>query len=98
MLKSLDADLPFLYIHPTRSEFFSNIKRGDDFFTDGSRGILQDWIKRRERIRVLYHDHNRQKGVVSPKGTARTTRHIIFYDAGLEYDTQPPATKAGYHS
>jgi glycosyltransferase involved in cell wall biosynthesis len=59
----------------------------DDFSTDGTREHLRELEKNGDRLRVLYHGHNRGKGAALRTGFAAAAgQFIIIQDADLEYD------------
>jgi glycosyltransferase involved in cell wall biosynthesis len=58
----------------------------DDFSTDGTREILQDYA-RSGSCKVFFHDRNRGKGAALRTAIAQTTGDIVLVqDADLEYD------------
>jgi glycosyltransferase involved in cell wall biosynthesis len=58
----------------------------DDFSTDGTREILQDYAGS-GRCQVFFHDRNRGKGAALRTAFAHTTGDIVLIqDADLEYD------------
>ncbi len=58
----------------------------DDFSTDGTRTILQQF-ENDPQIRVLYHERNRGKGAALQTGLGLATNDlVIIQDADLEYD------------
>lgn len=59
----------------------------DDYSTDGTRQRLAELEESGDRLRVLYHDHNRGKGAALRTGFAAAAgRYILVQDADLEYD------------
>jgi glycosyltransferase involved in cell wall biosynthesis len=60
----------------------------DDFSTDGTREILQDYV-RSDYCRVFFHEQNRGKGAALRTAIAQTTGDVVLIqDADLEYDPQ----------
>jgi glycosyltransferase involved in cell wall biosynthesis len=58
----------------------------DDFSTDGTREILQDFASS-GRCQVFFHERNRGKGAALRTAIAHTTGDIVLIqDADLEYD------------
>jgi glycosyltransferase involved in cell wall biosynthesis len=58
----------------------------DDFSTDGTREILQEYA-RSGSCKVFFHDRNRGKGAALRSAIAQTTGDIVLVqDADLEYD------------
>lgn len=58
----------------------------DDFSTDGTREILQDYA-RSGSCKVFFHDQNRGKGAALRTAIGQTTGDIVLIqDADLEYD------------
>ncbi len=60
----------------------------DDFSTDGTREILQDYAGTGV-CKIFFHDRNQGKGAALRTGFAHTTGDIVLMqDADLEYDPQ----------
>ena len=60
----------------------------DDFSTDGTREILQEYA-RTGSCKIFFHDWNQGKGAALRTGFAHTTGDIVLIqDADLEYDPQ----------
>jgi len=58
----------------------------DDFSTDGTREILQDYAKS-DSCKVFFHERNRGKGAALRTAIAHTSGDIVLVqDADLEYD------------
>lgn len=66
----------------------------DDGSTDGSRAVLQQWLRSSEkngahRLKVLFHVRNQGKGAALRTGFAEATGdYVIVQDADLEYDPE----------
>jgi glycosyltransferase involved in cell wall biosynthesis len=60
----------------------------DDFSSDGTRARLEEIARGADdRVRVLFHDHNRGKGAALRTGFAAATGDVvIIQDADLEYN------------
>ncbi len=59
----------------------------DDGSSDGTREVVQRLARRRPRLRLLLHDHNRGKGAAVRTGIAAARGDLILIqDADLEYD------------
>jgi glycosyltransferase involved in cell wall biosynthesis len=71
---------------PLPAEVTKEIIIVDDFSTDGTREILQDYAGS-GRCQVFFHDRNRGKGAALRTAIAHTTGDIVLIqDADLEYD------------
>ena len=61
----------------------------DDGSTDRSREILQELTLPFERLRLVFHDHNRGYGGALRSGFCHATKDLIFYtDGDAQYDVR----------
>jgi len=59
----------------------------DDFSTDGTRELLQEWTQSRPELTIRFHEQNRGKGAALRTGFQEATGQIVLVqDADLEYD------------
>ncbi len=59
----------------------------DDFSTDGTRELLQEWQKTESDLTILFHSQNQGKGAALRTGFKHATgKLVIVQDADLEYD------------
>lgn len=59
----------------------------DDFSTDGTREILQNFQKLKQNYKIIFHEKNLGKGAAVRTGIKNVTGDfIIIQDADLEYD------------
>ena len=98
-LKSLSVVIPAFNERTTIRELIARVRAAplpgtltqeiiivDDFSTDGTREILQDYA-RSGSCKVFFHDRNRGKGAALRTAITQTTGDIVLVqDADLEYD------------
>ena len=98
-IKSLSVVIPAFNERSTIRELIARVRAAplpgtlteeiiivDDFSTDGTREILQDYA-RSGSCKVFFHDRNRGKGAALRTAIAQTTGDIVLVqDADLEYD------------
>ena len=59
----------------------------DDCSTDGTRELLQEWVKTESDLTIAFHDKNQGKGAALRSGFALATGQVVIVqDADLEYD------------
>jgi len=99
LLKSLSIVIPAFNEAGTIREIIARIQAArlpvelskeiivvDDFSTDGTREILQEYAQQGS-CKVFFHDRNRGKGAALRTAFAQTTGDIVLIqDADLEYD------------